>query len=123
LRNQLVVCARSAGWAPQAVLRPRQVPHGAVVVVLSPFEDDGAVEVAVHAARRGHLVLAVDVLPTPLRPDPETPWGEAAMRIINAEHLARLDAMGRHGIAVVPADGAIGAVLRKAARPGRRLAR
>jgi hypothetical protein len=45
------------------------------------------------------------------------------MRIINAEHLARLDAMGRHGIAVVPTDGAIGAVLRKAARPGRRLAR
>jgi uncharacterized protein (DUF58 family) len=126
LRNQLVVCARSAGWAQRPVLNRQQVPHGALVVVFSPFLDDEVVEVAVHAARRGNLVLAVDVLPAALRPDPETPWGSSALRVIALEHATRLGAMKQHGIAVVPWDergATIAAALRRASRPRRPVAR
>ncbi|MFI9816264.1 DUF58 domain-containing protein [Saccharothrix variisporea] len=121
LRNQLVVCARSAGWAQKPVLRREQLPHGALVVVLSPFLDADAVELSVHAARRGHVVLAVDVLPKDLLPDRDTPWGAAALHVLRLEHEVRLEAMRRHGVAVVTWDAraaAISAVLREAARPG-----
>ncbi|KAA2263269.1 DUF58 domain-containing protein [Solihabitans fulvus] len=123
LRNQLVVCARSAGWAARPVLHAQQVPHGALVVVLSPFLDDAAVEVTVHAARRGNLVLAVDVLPAGLLADRSTPWGDATLRILELEHETRLAALRGHGIAVVPwADGGtVAAVLRRAAQPRRRV--
>ncbi|MBB5807598.1 uncharacterized protein (DUF58 family) [Saccharothrix ecbatanensis] len=122
LRNQLVVCARSAGWAQRPVLRPEQVPHGALVVVLSPFLDAEVVELAVHAARRGNLVLAVDVLPQPLRPDPEARWGVSALKVIRLEHDVRLEAMRQHGVAVVPWGAPIAGVLRQA-RTERRLSR
>ncbi|MFI9011921.1 DUF58 domain-containing protein [Actinosynnema sp. NPDC053489] len=122
LRNQLVVCARSAGWAQRPVLRPEQVPHGALVVVLSPFLDAEVVELAVHAARRGNLVLAVDVLPSALRADRETPWGEAALRVIRLEHDVRLEAMRQHGVAVLPWGAPVAGVLR-AARTARRVSR
>ncbi|MFE2756440.1 DUF58 domain-containing protein [Actinosynnema sp. NPDC059335] len=122
LRNQLVVCARSAGWAQRPVLRPEQVPHGALVVVLSPFLDAEVVELAVHAARRGNLVLAVDVLPEPLRADRDTPWGESAMKVIRLEHEVRVEAMRQHGVAVVRWGAPIAGVLR-GARAGRRLGR
>ncbi|RKT52535.1 DUF58 domain-containing protein [Saccharothrix australiensis] len=123
LRNQLVVCARAAGWAQRPVLRAEQVPHGALVVVLSPFLDAAVAELAVHAARRGNVVLAVDVLPEGLVPDEETPWGAAVVRLLALEHEVRLEAMRRHGVAVVTWDAraaAISGVLREAARPGRR---
>lgn len=122
LRHQLVVCARSAGWAQRPVLRPEQVPHGALVVVLSPFLDAEVVELAVHAARRGNVVLAVDVLPEPLRPDPEALWGVSALKVIRLEHDVRLEAMRQHGVAVVPWGAPIAGVLRQA-RTGRRLSR
>jgi len=126
LRNQLVVCARSAGWAQRPVLNRQQVPHGALVVVLSPFLDDKVVEIAVHAARRGNLVLAVDVLPAGLRPDLETAWGPAALRIILLEHTNRLSAMKQHGIAVVRWDergASVAGALRRASRPRRPVVR
>lgn len=122
LRNQLVVCARSAGWAQRPVLRPEQVPHGALVVVLSTFLDADVVELAVHAARRGNVVLAVDVLPNPLRADRETPWGEVALKVIELEHDVRLEAMRQHGVAVVAWGAPIAGVLRQA-RSARRAAR
>ncbi|GAA3855697.1 hypothetical protein GCM10022243_21320 [Saccharothrix violaceirubra] len=109
LRNQLVVCARSAGWAPRPVLAHRQVPHGALVVVLSPFLDAEVVEATVHAARRGNVVLAVDALPAPLVADPD-PWGAGALAVIAAEHEVRLEAMRRHGVAVVRWDGGGGSI-------------
>ncbi|AXX28009.1 DUF58 domain-containing protein [Actinosynnema pretiosum subsp. pretiosum] len=105
LRSRLVACARVAGWAQRPVLDARQAPTGAVVVVLSPFLDDEVVEVAVHAARRGHPVLAVDVLPTDLRPDRETEWGAAALRVVELEHEVRVTALRSHGVPVIRWDG------------------
>lgn len=101
IRYQLASSARLAGSLARPVLRPGQVSPGAVVVVLSPFLDDAVVEVAAHAVRRGNLVLAVDLLPRPLRAATDTKWDEVAMRIVVAEHRIRLAAMRDHGVVVV----------------------
>jgi uncharacterized protein (DUF58 family) len=123
LRNQVVVCAAAAGWSASPVLNEHQVPHGAVVVVLSPFLDDAIVQLAVHAARRGNRVLAVDVLPQELIPDRTDRWGEAVRRLLRLEHSARLTALREHGVAVTswsgtsaPASAAIADLLRRTRR-------
>ena len=122
LRHRLVVCGQAAGWALRPVLRPHLVPVGAMVVVLSPFLDDAAVQIAVVAARRAGLVVAVDVLPQPLVPDTEVEFGEAALALIKAEHRVRTDALGAHGVPVLDwADGAVtAAILRRLAVGQRR---
>lgn len=118
IRHQLVTCGRNAGWTPHPVLRAAQVPHGALVMVLSTFLDDAVADLAAHAARRGNVVIAVDLLPYPLRPQRDTPWGEVVRRVLLAERRVRLDAMRAHGIATVPwGDGsAVAEVLRRARR-------
>ncbi|ANZ36376.1 hypothetical protein BBK82_10195 [Lentzea guizhouensis] len=99
IRTQLVVCAQAAGWASKPALR--KLPHGCVVVLLSPFIDDDIADLAVQTVKHGHMVLAVDTLPAPLEPDRETPWGEVAAELIAAEHRVRLRRMARHGVRVV----------------------
>jgi uncharacterized protein (DUF58 family) len=124
LRHRLLACVRAAGWVTRPVLRAEQVPPGALVIVLSAFLDDAVVEQTLLAARRSNLVLAVDVLPGPLRPDPEDRWGEVVAKVIAAEHANRLAAMRARGVPVVSwVDGSeVVAVLRRAAAPGRRRA-
>lgn len=121
-RHRLLGCVRAAGWVSRPVLRTEQVPHGALVIVLSPFLDDAVVEQTLLAARRGSLVLAVDVLPRPLVPDRENRWGAVVARMIAQEHANRLAALRSHGVPVVSwVDGSeVVAVLRRAAAPGRR---
>ncbi|HEX3590966.1 MAG TPA: DUF58 domain-containing protein [Pseudonocardiaceae bacterium] len=122
LRHRLLACVRAAGWVTRPILRPEQVPPGALVVVLSPFLDDAVVEQTLLAARRGNLVIAVDVLPAELEPDPESPWGPAVAKILAMEHANRLTALRSRGVPVVSwVDGhEVVALLRKAAAPGRR---
>jgi hypothetical protein len=72
-----------------------------MVAVLSPFLDDAVAQLAVVAARRGNLVVAIDVLPQPLVADPETPWGEAVLALVRAERRARLDGLASHGVPVL----------------------
>jgi uncharacterized protein (DUF58 family) len=122
IRHRLLACMRAAGWAPRPVLRAEQVPPGALVVVLSAFLDDAVVEQTLLAARRGNLVIAVDVLPGPLTPDREAAWGEVVTKIIAIEHDNRLAALRARGVPVVSwVDGSeVVAVLRRAASPGRR---
>jgi hypothetical protein len=100
------------------VLNEHQVPHGAVVVVLSPFLDDSIVQLAVHAARRGNRVLAVDVMPQQLIADRTDRWGEAVRRLLRLEHSARMAALRDHGVAVTSwSDGAsIADLLRRTRR-------
>ncbi|GLW92794.1 DUF58 domain-containing protein [Actinokineospora globicatena] len=112
LRHQLVACSRAAGWASRPVLLPRQVPPGAVVVFLSPFLDDATVTAATTTARR-HLVIAVDMLPSPLVADPGTPWGEVVRLVMTAEHQARREALRANGVAVVDSPEAVAATLRR----------
>ncbi len=98
IRTQLVVCVQAAGRASRVALR--KLPHGSVVVLLSPFLDDEIAELAVQTRKHGHVVLAINTLPLPLRPDQETPWGEVAAEMIAAEHRLRLRRMAEHGVAV-----------------------
>ena len=105
VRHRLVLSARAAGWSPRPVLAQQLVPAGATVAVLSPFLDDAVAQLAVVAARRGNLVVAVDVLPQPLVADPETPWGEAALVLVRAERRARLEGLAWHGVPVLPWTG------------------
>ncbi len=118
LRNQIVVCAANAGWSPAPVLTERQVPSGAVVVVLSPFLDDAIVQAAVHAARRGNRVLAVDVLPAGLVADRSDQWGEVVRRMLLLEHAARLTALRDRGVAVMSWSdgGSVADLLRRVRR-------
>ncbi|MFS8102019.1 DUF58 domain-containing protein [Lentzea alba] len=98
IRTQLVVCAQTAGWASRVALR--KLPHGCVVVLLSPFLDDEVADLAVQTRKHGHVVLAINTLPSPLKPDRETAWGEVAAELIAAEHRLRLKRMARHGVVV-----------------------
>ncbi|WP_045310008.1 DUF58 domain-containing protein [Lentzea aerocolonigenes] len=98
IRTQLVVCVQAAGWASRVALR--KLPHGCVVVLLSPFLDDEIAELAVQTRKHGHVVLAINTLPLPLKPDAETPWGEVAAEMIAAEHRLRLRRMAEHGVKV-----------------------
>jgi uncharacterized protein (DUF58 family) len=120
IRYQLATCVRMAGSTAKPILAPSQVPHGAVVIVLSPFLDDAVVAVAAHAVRRGNLVLAVDLLPQPLRPATDTRWGGVVMRILLTEHRLRLDVLRDHGVAVVGWSGGaeLAELLRRARRRG-----
>ena len=124
LRHRLLICAQNAGWAPRPVLRAEQVPPGAVVVVLSPFLDDAVVRQTILAARRGNVVLAVNVLPDTLLPDPENRWGAVVRQVIVGEHEVRLAALRGRGVPVVSwVDGIeVVGTLRRAAAPGRRMA-
>jgi uncharacterized protein (DUF58 family) len=121
VRHRLLICAQNAGWAPRPVLRAEQVPPGAVVVVLSPFLDDAVVRQTLLAARRGSVVLAVDVLPKELVPDPDNRWGEVVRQVIVGEHEVRLAALRGRGVPVVTwATGVeVVGMLRRAAAPGR----
>ncbi|HUQ60178.1 DUF58 domain-containing protein [Lentzea sp.] len=98
IRTQLVVCVQAAGWASRVALR--KLPHGSVVVLLSPFLDDEIAELAVQTRKHGHVVLAINTLPLPLRPDQEAAWGEVAAEMIAAEHRQRLRRMAEHGVRV-----------------------
>ncbi|HEV2781568.1 MAG TPA: DUF58 domain-containing protein, partial [Actinophytocola sp.] len=120
IRHQLVTCGRTAAWTGRPVLRPAQVPPGALVIVLSVFLDDAVADLTVHAARRGNPVIAVDLLPHPLLAARDTPWGEAVRRILLAEHDVRCAGLRAHGVAVVRWEGGspLAAMLRQLRRRG-----
>jgi uncharacterized protein (DUF58 family) len=119
LRHQLVICSRSAGWAPRPILRPQQAPPGALVMVFSPFLDDAMVDLTATVVKRGTRVLAMDLLPDPLIPAPDDPWGEAVLTVLRAEHIQRLETLRHHGIPVLRWGDEASTTLRALAR-GRR---
>jgi uncharacterized protein (DUF58 family) len=105
IRHQLVHAARRMAGSGDPVLNTAQVPAGATIVVLSPFLDDQLVELTIRLARRGRLVVAVDLLPSALAPDRTTPWGPSVVAILRAEHQVRIAALTEHGVLVARWDG------------------
>jgi uncharacterized protein (DUF58 family) len=101
IRHQLVHAARRVTGSGDPVLNPAQIPAGATVLVLSPFLDDKLVELVIRASRRDRLVVAVDLLPAELRADRTTPWGDAVVSILRAEHSVRLRALSEHGVPIL----------------------
>jgi hypothetical protein len=92
------------------------------VLVLSPFLDDKLVDLVIRLARRGRLVVAVDLLPGELAADRTTPWGPAVVSILRAEHDVRIRALEEHGVSILRWDTGvpIGALLRTARQRRRR---
>ncbi|MGH3879136.1 MAG: DUF58 domain-containing protein, partial [Actinophytocola sp.] len=118
IRHSLVLATQRVTGSGEPVLLASQYPPGATIVVLSPFLEDKLVDLTVRAARRGNLVLAVDLLPVDLEADPTTPWGEAVRQIVVAEQRVRLAVLAEHGVPVARwEDGsAVGTLLRAARR-------
>lgn len=122
IRHQLVHAAQRVAGSGDPILNAAQIPPGATVVVLSPFLDDQLVDLVIRTARRGRLVVAVDLLPAALRPDRTTPWGPAVVSILQAEHRIRLRALAENGVPVLSWDsGTHIAALLQAAKQRRRM--
>jgi uncharacterized protein (DUF58 family) len=119
VRHQLVTCSRSVGYAAKPVLRPRQAPSGALVIVLSPFLDDAIMELMATTVRRGTRVLAMDLLPERLVPAVHERYGTAVLQVLLAEHAVRLETLRQHGIPVMRWGDEVPGRLRSLAR-GRR---
>ncbi len=103
--------------ASRLALRASAIPTGAIVIVLSTYLDDPITELAVSAHRRGAQVVALDVLPWPLRPDVRRPGSPEALRIVLAERQDRLAALARAGVPVLRWEpAAIGLLLHRIAR-------
>jgi len=124
IRHSLVLAAQRVTGSGEPVLRASQYPYGSTIVVLSAFLEDKLVDLTVQAARRGNLVLAIDLLPTDLQPDRESPWGESVKRIVIAEQKIRLAVLAGHGVPVARwEDGSAAAALMRAARRRPRMVR
>jgi len=106
---------------------PGGVPHGALVVVLTPLAGEAAFAVLVSLARGGRSVIAVDTLATDARPEPRGPWTVLAYRLWALERDGGIARLGELGVPVVPwrGTGSLDAVLRDVSRAARapRLAR
>ena len=96
---------RLALSAPDLSLRPRLraplLPSGALVVVLSTFLDDDAIDLALTWRHTGHRVIAVDVLP-PVRRAHLTTRMLLAHRMVSMQRDDRLTMLRRGGVEVVP---------------------
>lgn len=123
LRLRLAGAVPAPGGWGRTGLKPYRVPVGAVVVVLSPFVDDVPAQVAIEAQQQGAQVLAVDVLPSGVRPDRSTPSGPRALDAVLAQRRERLDGLRSRGVGVVSGQGESWAAELRAmarARSGRR---
>ena len=109
---------RSLPDARTVVVRPDRVPPGAVVVLLSPLLDDLAVTVALEAAQHGAHVLAVDVLPQPVRPDRTRRYAPLALELVLADQQRRRERLVAAGVPVLRWDPVV--VPGEIARWGRR---
>ncbi|MBB5792000.1 DUF58 domain-containing protein [Jiangella mangrovi] len=126
LRTHLARHTRRPG-SGDALPAPRHappLPPGAIVVVTSVFLDDAPGTLAVTWRRRGHPVLVVDVLPSPLSVDGVDAATALAARLVLAERQERIRALEAAGVPVSAADPAALALslarLRRHARGVRR---
>jgi hypothetical protein len=88
--------------------------------VVSPFLDDDVAALAVAVRRRGAEVLALDVLPWPVRVRGLRPPAEDALRVLLAERSERLTALRAQGVAVLRWEpAALGPLLHLLARARR----
>ncbi|MDR1998690.1 MAG: DUF58 domain-containing protein [Frankiaceae bacterium] len=95
---------RLAVLAPEGAPRPHrrapQVPSGSLIALFSTFLDSDAATLARLWRRAGHRVIAVDVLPDPLRVQLPAALS-TAHRIVMMERADRVDDLARAGIEVV----------------------
>jgi uncharacterized protein (DUF58 family) len=112
---------REAGITPSVADVTGYGSASALVVLLSPLSTPAALAAVASLARSGRSVVAVDTLPTDLRPDERSDWTELAFRLWRLRRDVDLDRLGELGVPVVPWRGAgsLDAVLRDAGRAAR----
>lgn len=106
LRSHLARHTHRPGAADRGRLSTRLPPvaPGSIIVITSVFIDDDVAELAVAWRRAGHPVLAVDVLPQPVRSNPKARAMSLALRIVLAERAERLAGLRARGVAVTSAE-------------------
>lgn len=86
--------------APATRVRAPMVPAGSIVYFLSTFLDDSSSTSIVALAARGHIVIAIDVLPT-LSTWSMTDRQRSAFRLIQLHREARLRTVRKLGVPIV----------------------
>lgn len=92
---------------PRALVRPPQVPSGALVVVISTFVDEEASRAARYWRRAGHRVIAVDVLPA-LELTSLDAKNRLAARMLTLERDDRLAELTAAGVELLRWDATVG---------------
>lgn len=100
-----------------------QAPARALVVVLSPFVDDGVADLALALRRLGRTTVGVDCLPGGLEADRSSPLGPAALQLVLAEREQRLARLAIAGVVVLPAGADLGVATRRLVRARQRASR
>lgn len=98
LTHRLAVLAPEG--SPKPHLRAPQVPSGSLIVLFSTFLDSEAASLGRLWRRAGHRVIAVDVLPDPLKVTLPSVLA-TAHRIVSMERADRIDDLSRAGVEVV----------------------
>ena len=100
LRVMHTLATATPSGRARPVVRPPQVPSGALLIVFSTFLDDQASGLAATWCRHGHRVLALDVLP-PLDRGRATTGERNVYRVVDIERADRLWELERAGVETV----------------------
>jgi uncharacterized protein (DUF58 family) len=92
---------KSFAWKDVGVVPPRVLPAKALVVALSPLDDERALTALVDLRARGADLVIVEVSPEPLVQPERTPAGSAALRLWTLERSRRRDRYRALGVPVV----------------------
>ena len=99
-RVEAAIAATGAGGDDARHRRAPQVPHGALICVLSTFFDGAAADLAITWRASGHRVLAIDTLPR-LETDRLSPDRRLALRILLTEREDMIRALTTAGVEIV----------------------
>ncbi|MGI9093340.1 MAG: DUF58 domain-containing protein [Mycobacteriales bacterium] len=113
----LDVTARERGGAAVSTALAR-VPHGALVLLLSPLVGETATGRAIAIAHAGRPVLVVDTLPADANPPERSPWTPLAWRLWLVERAIDKGRLTEFGVPVVrwQGSGSLDQVLRDVSR-------
>ena len=98
--------------------RPYLLPPNALIVAFTPLLDERSAELLARLARAGRFLIAVDTLPSHARPEIDSDWADAALRLWWLTRQNTIDELREHGVPVVTwrGTGSLDEVLRDVAR-------
>ncbi|HEY4376716.1 MAG TPA: DUF58 domain-containing protein [Acidimicrobiales bacterium] len=88
-------------WKGLDLFPPRALPHRALVIAISPLDDDRAVSALIELADRGVDLVIVEVSPVPAAPPAPGAAGDVAHRLWRLQRSVALDRYRALGVPVV----------------------